>query len=341
MTLTSDGSAKAYPDDSSAGLTDTPQFFADRPAADGGALDQAIQRDLLSELLRNLHMRGERVFDLAPKPPFAIEFDRAVGTLHVIQQGKLEIELDGESGPMRLERGDVVLIGGRSQTVRSVNDPSADTAGPAHWLCGTFACDDSSASHMLLSRMPTVIELRGIGAQSLLWLDVSWEMLRQEMTTPSPGSQVMISRILDLMFIHVLRTWAGRSDVEPGWLAGVMDPLIGDALSAIHSNPHQAWTVEQLATTCKLSRSAFAQRFTARVGQPPATYLAQLRLATAADLLLGTHDPVALIAASVGYDSEAGFSRAFSRRYGTPPSKWRRQMQDSPVSTAQHFSAAG
>jgi AraC-like DNA-binding protein len=328
MTLTSDGSAKAYPDDSSAGLIDTPQFFADRPGADGQALDRAARPDLLSELLRNVHMRGEQVFDLAPPPPFAIEFGRSVGTLHIIQQGRLEIELDGESAPRRLTRGDVVLIGGRSQIVRSVEDSSsADTAGPARWLCGTFSCDDSSASHMLLSRMPTVIELRGIGEQSLLWLDVSCEMLRQEMTTPSPGSQVMISRILDLMFIHVLRTWAGRSDVEPGWLAGVMDPLIGDALSAIHSSPHQAWTVEQLATTCKLSRSAFAQRFTARVGQPPAAYLAQLRMATAADLLLGTHEPVALIAASVGYDSEAGFSRAFSRRYGTPPSRWRRQMQ--------------
>jgi transcriptional regulator GlxA family with amidase domain len=57
---------------------------------------------------------------------------------------------------------------------------------------------------------------------------------------------------------------------------------------------------------------------------PPASYLAQVRLDAATGLLRDTALSVTLIAANVGYTSEAAFSRAFKRRYGTPPARWRR-----------------
>lgn len=72
---------------------------------------------------------------------------------------------------------------------------------------------------------------------------------------------------------------------------------------------------------------AFAERFAARVGKPPATCLAHVRLAPATDLLRGTSLPVTLIARNVGYASEAAFSRAFKNRYGTPPARWRGDLR--------------
>ncbi len=134
----------------------------------------------------------------------------------------------------------------------------------------------------------------------------------------------MISRILDLLFIQVLRAWATGPDASPGWLTGAMDPVIGDAITAIHANPGHPWTIERLAGKSNLSRSAFAERFARRVGQPPATYIVGVRLASASDLLLATTQSIAMIASEIGYDSEAAFSRAFSRRYGMAPSRWRR-----------------
>lgn len=133
----------------------------------------------------------------------------------------------------------------------------------------------------------------------------------------------MVARILDLLFIQILRAWAAGTDAEPNWLAGALDPQIGLALSAIHRDPGHDWTVERLARVCSLSRSAFAARFVARVGKPPAGYLAHVRLEAAAGLLRDTSLPVGLIADRVGYKSEAAFSRAFTRRYGTPPARWR------------------
>ena len=137
----------------------------------------------------------------------------------------------------------------------------------------------------------------------------------------------MIARILDLLFIQILRAWAAGPDAEPNWLAGALDPQIGLALSAVHRDPGHDWKVGELAQVCCLSRSAFAARFVARVGIPPAAYLAHVRLDTATDLLRDTALSVTLIAANVGYTSEAAFSRAFKRRYGTPPARWRRDLR--------------
>ena len=135
----------------------------------------------------------------------------------------------------------------------------------------------------------------------------------------------MISRILDLLFIQVLRAWAVRPDATPVWLTGAMDPIIGDAITAIHADPAHPWTIERLADKSNLSRSAFAERFVKRVGTPPAAYIAQVRLENAAELLQFTTRSIGVIASEVGYDSKAAFSRAFSKRYALPPSRWRRQ----------------
>lgn len=71
--------------------------------------------------------------------------------------------------------------------------------------------------------------------------------------------------------------------------------------------------------------SALAERFTAFVGQPPMQYLANWRMQLAANHLQSGTDSVAQIAESVGYESEAAFSRAFKKVVGTPPSHWRKQ----------------
>jgi transcriptional regulator GlxA family with amidase domain len=172
-----------------------------------------------------------------------------------------------------------------------------------------------------------VIILRGATGPALEGLEVARRMLVLEMQAPSQGSAVMVARILDLLFIQILRAWAAGPEAEPNWLAGALDPQIGLALSAIHRDPGHDWTVKELARACSLSRSAFAARFVARVGKPPASYLAHVRLDAATDLLRATSLPVTLIAENVGYMSEAAFSRAFRHRYGTPPARWRRDMR--------------
>jgi AraC-like DNA-binding protein len=300
-----------------------PRDFADRPApADAGLGLDADGRphDLLSELLRSVRLTGERIVAYAPPRTFSIGFAET-GALHIVEEGEIALRIDGDPHVERVGRGDVILI--PRGDPHHIGDASE---APARWLCGTFTIGDPQASHLLAS-LPAVIILRGARGEALEGLEVARKMLLIEMQSPSQGSAVMVARILDLLFIQILRARAAGTDVEPNWLAGALDPQIGLALGAIHRDTGHDWTVEELARACSLSRSAFAARFVARVGKPPAAYLAHVRLDAAADLLRDTSLPVTLIAENVGYTSEAAFSRAFKRRYGTPPARWRRDVR--------------
>jgi AraC-like DNA-binding protein len=297
-------------------MTAPPGNLADRPGSQS--------HDLLSELLRRVRLSGERIVAYAPPRTFSIGF-ADTGSLHIIDEGELVLRLDGDPRVEHVSRGDVVLLP-RGDAHHISCAAGNDAPEPARWLCGTFTIGDPQASH-LLGSLPAVIILRGAGGPALEGLEVARRMLVVEMQSPSQGSAVMIARILDLIFIQILRAWAAGTDAEPNWLAGAFDPQIGLALSAIHQDPGHEWTVEELARACSLSRSAFAARFLDRVGKPPATYLAHVRLDTATDLLRGTSLPVTLIAKNVGYTSEAAFSRAFKNRYGTPPARWRRDAR--------------
>ena len=324
-----------------ADLLRPPREYADPPALEGAALGldaDGHPHDLLSELLRSVRLSGERIVAYAPPRTFTITF-AGIGSLHIIEEGELVLRIDGDPHVEHVSRGDVILLprgdphhishaGKRAHATVRADAPghNAPEPEPARWLCGTFTIGDPQASH-LLGSLPAVIILRGARGPALEGLEVARRMLLIEMQSPSQGSAVMVARILDLLFIQILRAWAAGTDAEPNWLAGALDPQIGLALSAIHRDPGHDWTVKELARACSLSRSAFAARFVARVGKPPATYLAHVRLDAATDLLRGTSLPVTLIAENVGYTSEAAFSRAFKRRYGTPPARWRRDIR--------------
>ena len=329
-------------------LLPPPPGFADPPATEDAALGLDIYgqpHDLLSELLRSVRLSGERIVAYAPPRPFSVSF-ADIGTLHIVEEGELLLRVGSDRHVERLRRGDVILLprgdphhisdtGKRADAVVRAGAAENGASEPARWLCGTFTIGDPQASHLLAS-LPAVIILRGARGPALEGLDVARRMLVFEMQSPSQGSVVMVARILDLIFIQILRAWAAGTDAEPNWLAGALDPQIGLALSAIHRDPGHDWTVEELARVCNLSRSAFAARFVARVGKPPATYLVHVRLDAATGLLRDTSLAVTVIAKKVGYTSEAAFSRAFKNRYGTPPARWRRDMRAKQGSGRSH-----
>ena len=100
---------------------------------------------------------------------------------------------------------------------------------------------------------------------------------------------------------------------------------MGRALALLHGQRERAWTTEDLAREVGLSRSAFAERFTGLVGDPPMRYLGKWRLQHAARRLLETSEPIARIAGEAGYESEPAFHRAFKREHRMTPASWRKQ----------------
>ena len=137
------------------------------------------------------------------------------------------------------------------------------------------------------------------------------------------------------MFVDVVRRHLETLPPDrTGWLAGLREPVVGRALSALHASPARDWTIESLAREVGLSRTVLAERFTHFVGQPPMQYLTKWRMQLAANHLRTGTDSVAAIAERVGYDSEAAFSRAFKKALGVPPSQWRKSRGVTPDTVA-------
>ena len=81
--------------------------------------------------------------------------------------------------------------------------------------------------------------------------------------------------------------------------------------------------------SASLPSAALAERFTELIGDPPMHYLAKWRMQVASDMLNRKNSNIATIAAEIGYESEAAFSRAFKKMMGVSPSAWRRGVRSA------------
>ncbi len=286
-------------------MPDSPSFFADRPSD---------TPDALSALLRAVHLRGDRVRRGYSARPVALSISgRRV--VHLAVSDGMTVRVDGATVPL-----------GPSDMALLPRGDDHELSGPAgaDWVTGEFTADHAVADPVL-AVLPPVIHCSG-AAPDAQWLRASLTLLLAETDAPSPGSHVMAARILDLLFIHALRQWAAESETGPGWLTAAMDPRLGPVLTAVRAHPEHPWSIDELARVATLSRSALAARFTRALGVPPAAYVTAQRLDRAAELLRDSDSPVAEVGRAVGYASEAGFSRAFHRRFGAPPLRWRAQQ---------------
>ena len=193
-------------------------------------------------------------------------------------------------------------------------------------LCGFLGSEISFSP--LLASLPRVLKLDVRATASGAWIESSFRIAVSEIAAGRVGSATVITKLSELLFVEAVSQFVASLPAEQrGWLAGLRDPQIGRALALLHARPAEAWTAETLALEVGMSRSVFAERFTSLVGQPPMHYLTLWRMQVAAQHLREGHGGVAQIAFEVGYESEAAFSRAFKRQFGTSPGTWRRQLR--------------
>ncbi|RRH96658.1 helix-turn-helix domain-containing protein [Mesorhizobium tamadayense] len=139
------------------------------------------------------------------------------------------------------------------------------------------------------------------------------------------AGETVLAKLSELMFVEVIRRHIETlPDDSRGWLSGLRDPHVGEALRLIHARPKEEWTLDRLARDVGLSRTAFAGRFTHYVEISPMHYLARWRLQLAGRLLERPDVSIAQAGAEVGYESEAAFNRAFKKFVGVPPGTWRK-----------------
>lgn len=200
-------------------------------------------------------------------------------------------------------------------------------------ICGAVRLDHPAA-RQLVALLPPVICIESAGLQHGDWLPSMLRLMADEARQMRAGGEAVITRLADILVIQAIRHWVQHDETaQTGWLGALKDKRIGRAISSMHRDPAHAWTVALLAQTSAMSRSAFAQRFTELVGLPALAYLTRWRM-TLAQLGLSQGEAIADVAARVGYQSEAAFSRAFKRAGGIAPGAVRRGRQPAAAGQA-------
>lgn len=317
--------------------------------------------DPLSDVLRAVRLDGAYFYLVEAAPPWsvaAVASSELVPRVlpgsehlipyHVLTSGTCWAGVAGEDQVL-MRAGDVVVFPHGHPHVMSSEKgrrvgPDALTGAPdrypetvrlgegapaeATFVCGFLGCDVRPYNPLLAS-LPNRLYVSGGGGG---WLAEFPRRAVAESRAGGAGSETMLTRMAELMFIDVVRRHLETVTQERrGWLAGLRDEIVGPALTLLHAEAARNWTLADLAREAGASRSVLAERFTQLVGTPPIQYLTMWRLQLAAEKLARGTEKVAAIASDVGYESVPAFSRAFKRATGLSPAAWRDSKRDASL----------
>ena len=243
-----------------------------------------------------------------------VTFGEELGTgfLHLLKAGSVTMH-DSTGYAVTLTEPTLVFYSRPTQH-RFLPDPHSG----ADLVCASMRFEHKAFNPILFALPPRFeCPLSALtGADNLL------NLLFSEAFDQKPGRQEVLDRLFEVLLIDVLRVVLARADTEPGLLRSLNHPQISKTLAAIHANPAQEWSLDALAQLAGMSRSSFAAAFKSEVGDSPGNYLTRWRM-TLAKSLIREGMPLKLVTERVGYNSQAGFLRAFKIVMGESPTSWK------------------
>lgn len=306
--------------------------------------------DPLGTVLHHLRLEGTLYCRSELSAPWGVDVPEIPGcmTFQVVTSGRCWLEIEGHA-PLLVEQGSLTLIP-HGVAHRFVSEPGVRAVplldipvelvsdryefmrfgGGGEVTHVTYGVVELGhvAARRLIAQLPTVLHIDTWDDDVATWLHSSLRFMSREAAQLRPGGETVMTRLADILVIQAIRSWLETSpEAHLGWLAALRDDHLGRALMAIHREPERDWTVESLAAEASMSRSSFAAKFTALVGEAPLRYLTDWRMQSALLRLQDTADTLPVVAAAVGYQSEAAFSRAFKREFGYAPGAARVKQQ--------------
>jgi AraC-like DNA-binding protein len=299
--------------------------------------------DPLTDILSGLHIRTASFTRMDATAPWGVTSpgERGVNFVLVVRgaailttpdnpqpialrSGDVFLKLDGT--PYRLyDHEDSTLIDCVDVEKQRVDNHIEIGGGGAltTFVSGAFELD-VLAARPLLRALPSLLHLKLDQHRSLAFQSVL-EMLALETEAPGLGSEAVVSRLFELLFVHAIRAYSLQpGGPTRGWLGAIADRHLAKALEAMHGAPAEDWTVESLARAAGMSRSGFAARFKTVVGLSPLDYLTQWRMYCATRLLQRGDLALSEVSRQVGYESVAAFNRMFRRETAMTPGAFRK-----------------
>jgi AraC-like DNA-binding protein len=298
--------------------------------------------DPLSDVLSLLKPRTYMCGGLDLGGDWCIQFGQHEGIkCYAVVSGQSWLSVDGIPDPVLLERGDCFLLPGgrpfRLASDLSLTPVDACTAfqlplngavglyhggGDCLSVGGHFTLTGRHAS-ILLGVLPPIVHLRRESDRAAL----RWclERMMQELRAPEPGGFLVAQQLAYMMLVQALRLHLAEGlGGGVGWLFALADQQMSAAIHAMHDAPAHRWTLQELGRRAGMCRSTFALKFKQAVGASPMEYLTRWRMLRAGDRLVNSSESIAVIALSLGYESESAFSTAFKRVMGCSPRQYGR-----------------
>lgn len=308
--------------------------------------------DLLSDILSRIQLSGTLYFRTSFTAPWGVKVPpyQNVARFHFAHKGRCSVRIDNVQSPVHLEQGDLIIIPkGASHTLccdpksesqaaelEDVIEQSGFTGtgalvygepGTDHetqLVCGHFAFSDD-AKNIVLDALPSHIHIKNYGEDAGIWMENTLKVIGNEAGRQELGGDMIAMKMSEIIFAQALRAFLENEGSNMPVLAGFADKNISKALTAIHKDPGFAWTLENLTEIAGMSRTAFASQFLKCMDITPLGYITYWRMQIARQQLLNSNDPIIKVAESVGYQSEAAFSRVFKKHVSITPSSYRRQ----------------
>ncbi|WP_461352811.1 cupin domain-containing protein [Bradyrhizobium sp. USDA 4454] len=293
-------------------------------------------------MLDRVRLGGTLLFHFELGHPWHLELPaRPYALFHYVSRGAATLALE-QGQEIQMTEGDLVVItrgaphvfysDRKAKPLRIIDiDRASSRFGVirhggrvkphATMICGNFTVSRPLFGSVL-ELLPPVLLLKPTTDSG--WLEAILRRMVSEFAIERPGQRVALSRLTEVLFVEVLRSWiSSLSPGQGGWLGAISDPHIGPALKLIHESPEQPWTLSDLGRRVGLGRSAFSARFSKLVGQSMQRYVIERRMAEAAFLLETSDESIARIASRVGYATAAAFSKLFHRHHGESPGRYR------------------
>ncbi|GAB3922232.1 AraC family transcriptional regulator [Kribbella albertanoniae] len=293
--------------------------------------------DPLDDLLRGLRAEGAVLGTPVLAPPYALRFiDGAALTFVAPLLGAGWIVAEGTE-PVRIVPGDTAIIRG-PEPFLFTDDPArsgpsidvrcdgrVDSPGPVDdgtvLMAGAYHVRQELPRRLVTELPPLVVVPEDHDCTPLR------EYLQERIAAGALGRHVGLDRLLDWLMVCCLRDWFEAN--PPPWYRALGDDVAGPVLQAMHGAPAANWTLAGLAEVAAVSRTTLVRRFTQLIGQAPLTYLTELRMTLATDLLTEPGATVSTVARQVGYGDAFSFSSAFKRERGVSPSVAQKAGQSS------------
>lgn len=298
--------------------------------------------DPLSDVLALLKPRSSVSAGFNAGGNWSIRFAQNVGIkCQAVVSGQCWLAVEGVPDAVRLKAGECFLLpSGRPFRLASdLSLPCTDAStvfssaragdvvtlngGGDFFVIGSRFTLSGNNVDILLGMLPPIVHIcKTADRAALRW---SVERMMRELREGQPGNFLVAQHLAHMMLVQALRVHMAKGlGGGVGWLYALADNQMGTAISAMHDDPAHRWTLQELAASVRMSRSSFSLTFKKTVGTSPMEYLTRWRMLLAGDKLENSSDSIAVIALSLGYESESAFSTAFKRVMGCSPRQYSR-----------------